>query len=317
MIYNELGKTGLVVSKLCFGGLTVGPLQANLSPLEGGKIIREAFDRGINFIDTAELYGTYPHIREALKGFDRSNIIISSKSYAYSVETAERALTEALNELKTDTIDLFMMHEQESDHTIRGHYEALEYYQKMKEKGYIRAIGLSTHHIAAVRAAKKYAELQVVHPILNKRGIGIQDGSLEEMLDAIKDFRYDKRGVFAMKPLGGGHLISSYDEAFDFVNQLDCVDSFAIGMQSVEEVIANISKFETGAVPLDLKTKLQSKKRKLIIGDWCEGCRSCLDKCRSKALYIGEDNKAKVDNDKCILCGYCSKACPYFCIKVI
>ncbi|MBN2898530.1 MAG: aldo/keto reductase [Clostridia bacterium] len=317
MIYNELGKTGLIVSKLCFGGLTVGPLQADLSPVEGGKVIREAFERGVNFIDTAELYGTYPHIKEALNGFDRHRIVISSKSYAYSVETAETALEDALQSLKTDYIDLFMMHEQESEHTIRGHYEALEYYQKMKDKGYIKAIGLSTHHIAAVHGATKYAEIEVVHPILNKLGIGIQDGNIEEMLDALRRFRYDGRGVFAMKPLGGGHLIKSYDEAFDYVNNLDVVDAFAIGMQSVDEVIANVSKFETGSIPIDLKKKLKAKERKLIIADWCEGCGNCIERCGAGALSLGENGKAVVDNSKCILCGYCSKACPYFCIKVI
>lgn len=317
MIYNELGNTGLIVSKLCFGGLTVGPLQANLSPVEGGRVIREAFERGINFIDTAELYGTYPHIKEALNGFDRSKIVISSKSYAYSTETAEIALKEALKELKTDYIDLFMMHEQESEHTIRGHYEALEYYQKMKEKGYIKAIGLSTHHIAAVRGATKYAQIEVVHPILNKLGIGIQDGNIEEMLDALREFRYDGRGVFAMKPLGGGHLIKRFDEAFDYVNTLDEVDAFAIGMQSVEEVIANIQKFETGSIPEPLKEKLSKKERKLIIAEWCEGCQKCVERCGAGALSLNTEGKISVDNKKCILCGYCSKVCPYFCIKVI
>lgn len=317
MIYNELGKTGLIVSKLCFGGLTVGPLQADLSPLEGGKVIREAFDRGVNFIDTAELYGTYPHIREALKGFKRDKIVISTKSYAYSVETAEKALKEAMDELKTDYIDLFMMHEQESEHTIRGHYEALEYYQKMKEKGYIKAIGLSTHHIAAVLGAQKYSQIEVVHPIVNKLGIGIQDGSIDQMIQALQDYRQDGRGVFAMKPLGGGHLIKDYDAAFDFVKNLDVVDSFAIGMQSVDEVIANISKFETGDIPSPLKEKLGNKERKLIVADWCEGCQKCVERCGAGALHIHENGKAVVDPDKCILCGYCSKSCPYFCIKVI
>lgn len=317
MLYNPLGQTGLKVSKLCFGGLTVGPLQADLTPKEGGKVIREAFERGINFIDTAELYGTYPHIKEAMKGMDRSKIIISSKSYAYSEETAEIAIKDVLESLDTDYIDLFMMHEQESEHTIRGHYEALEYYLKMKEKGYIRSIGLSTHHIAAVRAAMKYPEIQVVHPIVNKLGIGIQDGDIGQMLSALKDYRAVGGGVFAMKPLGGGHLIKDFDAAFDYVNQLEVVDAFAIGMQSVDEVIANVAKFETGQIPEFLKSSLGQKKRKLIIADWCEGCQKCVDRCGAKALYVPKGGQALVDDDKCILCGYCSTSCPYFCIKVI
>jgi aryl-alcohol dehydrogenase-like predicted oxidoreductase len=65
--YVNLGNTGINVSKLCFGGLIIGPLQANLPSYQGAQIILKAIELGVNFIDTAELYGTYPHIREALK----------------------------------------------------------------------------------------------------------------------------------------------------------------------------------------------------------------------------------------------------------
>jgi aryl-alcohol dehydrogenase-like predicted oxidoreductase len=70
---RKLGKTEIEVSRLCFGGLTVGPLQANLPLMQGADVIREAFERGVNFIDTAELYETYPYIKEALKSFKRGD----------------------------------------------------------------------------------------------------------------------------------------------------------------------------------------------------------------------------------------------------
>lgn len=60
-----LGKTGIKVTELCFGALPMGPMQANISVEKGAKLIRAGLERGINFIDTAEVYQTYPHIKKA------------------------------------------------------------------------------------------------------------------------------------------------------------------------------------------------------------------------------------------------------------
>ena len=98
MEYNRLGNTDLIVSKLCFGGLTIGPLQANLSPEEGGRIIARAMEEGVNFIDTADLYNTYPHIRKALE-YNKNQLIIASKSYDYERSGAEKSFLKALTQL--------------------------------------------------------------------------------------------------------------------------------------------------------------------------------------------------------------------------
>ncbi len=315
MIYNELGSTGIKVSKMCFGSLTLGPLQANLSLKEGANVIKQAFSRGVNFIDTAELYETYPYIKEALKDFRREDIIISSKSYAYDTKTASRAFEDAISQLDTDYIDIFMLHEQESEHTVRGHYEALEYYMKLKKEGYIRAIGLSTHFIDGVKAVNKYSEFDIVHPIFNKAGLGIQGGNIDDMISELTRFKAKGGGIFAMKPLGGGNLLHSIDECFDFVLSSDIIDSFAIGMQSVDEVISNIHRVTGKKVPLEIETRLKNKKRKLVVADWCTGCSECVKRCRSGGITL-VDNRA-TPNDNCILCGYCSAVCPDFCIKVI
>ncbi|NLA85515.1 MAG: aldo/keto reductase, partial [Clostridiales bacterium] len=66
MEYRELGHTGLMVSRLCFGGLVIGPLQKDMSVEEGGEVIAEALRLGVNFIDTADLYDTYRHIKRAM-----------------------------------------------------------------------------------------------------------------------------------------------------------------------------------------------------------------------------------------------------------
>lgn len=316
MEYSVLGNTGIRVSKLCFGGLTVGPLQANLHPDEGGEIIAEAFRLGVNFIDTAELYGTYPHIRKALEIVPQKDIVIATKSYAHDGETAKKSLDLALSSLKIDCIDIFLLHEQESEHTLRGHYQALDYYIKMKQQGIIKAVGISTHTIKAVEAAAKMEEIDVIHPIINKAGLGIQDGTAEDMLRAIRLAKEKGKGVYGMKPLGGGNLIHSVDECFDYVLKIPFLDAIAVGMQTKEEVKANVLRFEGKAVPEALQGKILQKKRKLHIDFWCEKCGRCVHHCSHGALKL-QDGTLMVDREKCVLCGYCSSYCPNFCIKIV
>lgn len=316
MEYKYLGTTGLKVSKLCFGSLTVGPLQANLPFEEGAKVIKAAFSKGVNFIDTAELYDNYEYIKLAMRDFKREDIIISTKSYSHDKITAKESLEKALKELDTDYIDIFMLHEQESEHTMRGHYEALEYFVKMKEKGYIRSLGLSTHFVEGVKAANKYSEIEVIHPILNKAGLGIVDGTREEMIKAIKASDALGKGIFAMKPLGGGNLLTTIDESFDFVLGLDFIDSIAVGMQRVDEVESNVLRFSNKPIPQELTDRLKRNNRKLHIAYWCSKCGNCVEACKINALKLGEEGII-IDKSKCVLCGYCSKYCKDFCIKIV
>lgn len=311
-----LGNTGIKVSELCFGSLTIGPLQANLDIYRGGQVISHAFNNGINFIDTAEIYDNYLHIKEALKTVNRKDIVIATKSYSYSKETAEKSLMKALKGLDTDYIDIFLLHEQESKHTIRGHYEAIEYFLKAKEKGIIRAIGISTHRIEGVIAANQYREIEVIHPIINKLGIGIQDGSVDDMLIALKNAYNIGKGIYGMKPLGGGHLIKDVEDAVRFVKGIPYLHSFAMGMQSEDEVEANISLINYGYIPKNIKLKIAKKERRLHISDWCIGCGACVETCKNNGVKL-INNKAVPIMENCVLCGYCAPKCPEFCIKVI
>lgn len=315
MNYRVLGNTNLKVSRLCFGSLTIGPLQARLGLGEGASVIAAALDMGVNFIDTAELYETYDYIREAIKG-RRENIVISTKCYAYNSDGAEESLKKAMKELGTDYIDIFSLHEQESEYTLKGHQEAMEYFIKAKEKGYIRSFGISTHAVAAVKASLKYKEIEVLHPIVNMRGLGIIDGSIEEMLLAVAEAAEAGKGIFSMKPLGGGNMIKDSDACFEFVLSNDNLHSIAVGMQSAEEVMNNVMVFEGKHIPENVRLQLKNKKRRLHIDSWCSGCGSCSRKCAQMAISL-QKGKAVVDPSKCVLCGYCSAYCPDFCIKVV
>lgn len=313
---RKLGNTNIEVSRLCFGTLTISPLQANKSPEEGGDLLLYALEKGINFIDTAELYETYKHIAHALKHWDRSKITISTKSYAYSRKTAENSLKKALKEMNTDYVDIFLLHEQESEHTIRGHYEAVEYFLEMKEKGYIRNVGLSTHAVDGVKGALKYKELEIIHPLININGLGIQGGTVDDMVSALNDAHNLGKGIYGMKPLGGGNLLKNFQQCFDFVLNLPVLDSVAVGMQSKEEIDVNVAIFEGKEISKSSLEKIKAKERRLLISQWCQGCGICVERCGQNALRM-VDGKAVVDHNKCILCGYCSEACPHFCIKVI
>lgn len=310
-----LGNTGIQVSRLCFGSLTMTPFQAGLSIEDGAYLIEYAYNKGINFIDTAEIYENYEYIKTALKGIKREDFVITTKTYAYTKEMAKESLELALRELDTDYIDIFLLHEQESIHTIRGHFEAIEYFLKAKEEGKIRSIGLSTHRISGAAAAREVKEIEILHPIFNKYGIGIQDGNVEEMLEEINKVNSLGKGIYAMKPLGGGHLIKEAESAFNYVKSIESIHSIAIGMQSIEEIDANISLMEKGYIPKEIKSKLGSKRRKLIVAEYCRACGNCVNRCNQKGIEI--INGIATPNENCILCGYCAKVCPEFCIKVI
>lgn len=316
MIYNELGNTGIKVSKLCYGSLTLGPLQANLDLSMGAELIRHAYLNGINFIDTAQSYQTYKYIKEALKTIPREKFIIFTKTYAYTEALAKEAFEEALEELGTDYIDGFLLHEQESEHTLRGHYEATEYFLKMKEKGHLRSFGISTHNIAGVEGAVKSGYVDVIHPLYNKASLGIGDGTHEQMYEAIKKAKEKGLGIYSMKPLGGGNLIDSYENALGFVLEKQHIDSTAIGMQSINEIEANLQMLSKGYVDSEIKANLKKTNRKLLISDWCIGCGNCASRCNYGAITI-VNKRAVVDYSKCILCSYCAKECKEFCIKVI
>lgn len=315
MEYRALGRSGLLVSRLCFGALTVGPLQRNFIVSEGAEVIRHAFEAGVNFIDTAELYDSYAYIKKALLGMDRQ-IIIASKSYAYTSKDMRKSLEKALRLLGREYIDIFLLHEQESILTIRGHWEAVEFLIKAKEEGVVRAIGISTHSVDGVRAASMIPEFDIIQPLINISGIGIKGGGKEEMLSAIRKASSLGKGIYGMKALGGGNLLDQVEEAFDFVLSVPELAAVAVGMSSKEEVDFNIALFSGQEIKPLLRTLVGSQRRRLIIEEWCSGCGRCIDRCGAGALRLVE-GRASVDQSLCRLCGYCGSVCPDFFIKII
>ncbi len=315
MHYRPLGRTGLVVSQLCMGVLTIGPLQNNLTLSAGAEVLAYALQAGINFIDTAKIYKTYPYIRKAIKD---SGIrpVICSKSYDYTYDGMKQSVAEALDEMGLSSIDIFMLHEQESGLTLKGHRPALEYLLEAKQKGYVKAVGISTHSIQGVLAGAQASEIEVIHPLINIRGLGIMDGSREQMLAAIRYAQLKGKGIYAMKVMGGGNLNREAYSAFQYVARNKNIDSLAVGMKSRAEIDLNIAWME-GQRILDLEQIVANQEKHLLIEDWCESCGQCIEHCRYEALQFNSNGLLEVSQEACLLCGYCASFCPNFCIRIV
>lgn len=311
-----LGKTGLAIHPLVFGTLPLGPLQAGLTPEEGGRLIRHALERGVNLLDTAELYQSYPHIKEALAGFP-GDVLIASKTHAADRKTARAHVERGLRELDLERFDIIHLHGARIADPFVERREVIDELLKMKEEGKIGHLGLSSHYISAIRKAAAHPEIEVIHPLINMNGMGILDGSAEEMAAAISSCAGSGKGIYAMKALAGGNLICRARQAIRYVMDVAGVHGVAIGMLSKGEIDANGALFESGEADEEIWSGLERKRRRLkIMANFCKGCGNCLDGCASNALSV-VDGTARVDEEACILCGYCAASCPEFIIRVV
>lgn len=313
-----LGNTGLMVSPVGFGVLTIGNTQLNLPLREGADLIRYAMEQGINFLDTAQYYQTYPYIREALKGTSFEPVIVS-KCLDHTYQDMKQAIEEARHELNRDVIDIFLLHEVRSDPDFDNRAGAWAYLQEAKEKGLVKAIGVSTHHVDVAERMSSIPEVDVLFPLINLHGLGIRrgnnPGARDDMAAAIQEAANHGKGVFAMKVFGGGVLTGEYHQAIDYVMNLPGVSSLMVGFGNHREVDRMIERME-GTLDPDYLPDLSRKKIWIDQGD-CEACGACVDRCPNGAIYQNKDGLANVSYERCLTCGYCAPVCPVRAIIMI
>jgi aryl-alcohol dehydrogenase-like predicted oxidoreductase len=263
----SLANTGLKVSRLCFGtepftfkkGPEGAKTQGDVEAKEGGRRLRQAFNLGVNFWDTSDDYGTHPHVAEGLKLVPRKEIAVADKTNALTYKQGWEALELAQNDLGTNYIDMMFLHivppvgsnrkDSQGNPYYSGTLEerkgALKAFIEAKESGIIKATALSTHSTKVLRQVESEPDIDVVCTTLNKIHGFIDDGSLQEHIDAIKRVKESGKFVYVIKVLNAGRLRDNAKEAIRYAFQFhDFIDAWNIGMYDANEVRKNLSLME-------------------------------------------------------------------------
>jgi aryl-alcohol dehydrogenase-like predicted oxidoreductase len=233
-----LGKTGIQTSRLAMGTGTVGSAHHSHQTALGVKglsdLLLNGYDHGLRFFDSADSYGSHPHVAEALKHVPRDKVTVLTKTWARDPATARADLDRFRRELGTDHIDICLMHcLTEGDWTER-YKGVMDVLSEAKEKGIIRAHGCSCHSIEALRAATKSPWVEVHLVRINPVG-AYMDAAPDTVVGVIREMRAAGKGIIGMKILGQGELRNRQDEALNFALGLNLLDAFTIGAESQSE----------------------------------------------------------------------------------
>jgi aryl-alcohol dehydrogenase-like predicted oxidoreductase len=233
-----IGKTGITTSRLAMGTGTVGvghhshQTALGVDGLSG--LLLNGHDNGLRFFDTADSYGSHPHVAEALKHLSRDKVTLLTKSWSRDAAGMRADLDRFRKELGTDHLDIVLMHcLTEGDWTTQ-YRGAMDVLSEAKEKGIIRAHGCSCHSIEALRAAAKSPWVEVDLVRINPIGSHM-DADPDTVVSVMKEMKAAGKGLIGMKILGQGDLRNRQDEAIKYALSLGLLDAFTIGAESKTE----------------------------------------------------------------------------------
>jgi 1-deoxyxylulose-5-phosphate synthase len=233
-----LGSTGIKTSRLAMGTGTVGSDHHSHQTALGVKglsdLLLNGYDHGLRFFDSADSYGSHPHVAEALKHVPRDKVTVLTKTWARDAAGARADLDRFRRELGTGYIDVCLMHcVTEADWTdrFRG---AMDVLSEAKEKGIIRAHGCSCHSIEALRAAAKSPWVEIDLARINPVG-AYMDADPATVVGVLKEMKAAGKAVVGMKILGQGTLRNRQDEAIKYALSLGVLDAFTLGAESKAE----------------------------------------------------------------------------------
>ena len=233
-----LGGTGIQTSRLAMGTGTVGfdhhSHQTALGIKGLSDLLLNGYDHGLRFFDSADSYGSHPHVAEALKHVPRDKVTVLTKTWARDPAAAHADLDRFRRELGTDYLDVCLMHcVTESDWTDR-YRGVMDVLSEAKQKGIIRAHGCSCHLIGALRAAAKSPWVEIDLARINPIGAEM-DADPTTVLGVLKEMKASGKAVVGMKILGQGELRNRQDEAIRYALSLGVLDAFTIGAESKAE----------------------------------------------------------------------------------
>ena len=235
-----LGGTGIRASRLAMGTGTHGMgRQSNQTRQLGVRgladLLHSAFDEGINFWDSADQYGTHPHLREALKGISRDKVVILTKTHASTAREMKSDLDRFRREIGTDYLDVVLLHMMVDSDWPSRRAGAMEVLERAREEGTVRAHGVSCHTIRALETAANSNWVQVDLARINPAAVSM-DADVPRVVKVLERMHRSGKAVLGMKILGAGRLSNRVDECLDYVLGLDCVDAFTIGQESAVEM---------------------------------------------------------------------------------
>ena len=318
MEYRILGKTGLKISRLGFGGIPIQKIDA-----EGTKkLIDKLINQGVNFIDTARGYTvSEEYLGFALQGV-RDKFVIATKSMARTKEAMAKDIDVSLRNLRTDYIDLYQVHNPGAKdlEQVMAEGGALEALFEAKAEGKIGHIGITLHSLDLFRQA---IDLPWVETIMFPYSIVETQGE-----DLIAQCAQKNIGFICMKPLAGG-AIEDANTAMRFIVSNPSVTVIIPGMADEAEITQNAAAI-SDTTPLTAEEQNKIANIKALLGTnfcrRCNYCAPCTAGINISAVFLFEgyysrydlkewasdrySNLAKTASD-CIECGVCESRCPY------
>lgn len=318
MEYRTLGKTGLRISRMGFGGIPIQRIDA-----EGTKLLmHQLADAGVNYIDTARGYTvSEQYLGYALEGV-RDRFVLATKSMARTKEAMAADIETSLGNLRTDHIDLYQVHNPNMEQLDQVISEggALEALLEAKEAGKIGHIGLTAHSTAVFERA---LELEWVETIMFPYNIVENQGA-----ELIRKSTEKNVGFIAMKPLAGG-AIENASLALRYVCSNPDVSVVIPGMADPSELEENIQACSNGA-PLGEEEEQEIESiRKALGTSFCRRCNYCAPCTAGISIpnvflfagYLERYNLEGWARDRyrslsakasdCVECGVCEERCPY------
>ncbi len=242
-----LGSTQIRVSRLAMGSGTNGydgsSDQTRLGLAGFSGLLVDSFDRGITFWETADQYGAHAHLKQAIAAVGRQNVVILTKTHAESDTEMQADLQRFLRELGTDYIDIVLLHNRQSGTWTEQCAGAMSHLADAKQRGVIRAHGVSCHTLEALRLAARTPWVDVDLARINPAGLHM-DADPATVIQVLEEMKAAGKGVLGMKILGQGDLAGQLDLAISRAVALDCLDGFTIGFKSraeLDEVQAKIA----------------------------------------------------------------------------
>ena len=318
MEYITLGKTGLKISRLGFGGIPIQRVDAAAA----GELLEAVRAAGINYIDTARGYTVSEElIGQAIEGH-RDEFILATKSMSRDKASMERDIGISLKNLRTDHIDLYQVHNPtlEQIDQVCAPGGALEALMEAKAAGKIGHLGLTAHSIEVFRRA---LEESWVETIMFPYNLVESQGE-----DLMAQAKAQGVAVIAMKPLAGG-AIEDARLALRYINRNPNVTVVIPGMYSPEEVKQNLEAMEDTA-PLSDQEKARIEEIRQELGtNFCRRCNYCapctvgisipnvfLFQGYLRRYGLGDWARDRYSSlaakaGDCVECGACEKRCPY------